>query len=97
MYDIRGVSQGFIKVYSAIRSQNVCFGVVKSPIRYQRIGVIQGSKTGPFFVIYLSDFARMCSDEESILCAEDTVLVYVRTTLDELTDHINSRLRNKQL
>ena len=31
---------------------------------------------------------------ESILNADDTVLVYVGTNLEELTDHVNIRLRN---
>ena len=46
------------------------------------------------FYIYSSDFARMCSNDESILYAEDTVLVYVETNLEELIDHVNNRLRN---
>ena len=71
------------------------YDTVKSSIRCQELGVIQGSKTGPlFFDIYSSDFARMCSNDESILYADDTVLVYVGTNLEELTDHVNNRLRN---
>ena len=54
-----------------------------------------GNKTGPlFFDIYSSDFARMCSNEENILYADDTVLVYVGINLEELTDHEHNRLRN---
>ena len=34
----------------------------------------------------------MHDDDESILYADDTVLVYVGTTLEEHTDHVNSRL-----
>ena len=30
----------------------------------------------------------MCSNDESILYADDTVLVYVGTTLEKLTDHV---------
>ena len=57
--------------------------------RYPRL------KTGPlFFDIYSSDFARMFSNDESILSADDTVLVYVETKLEELTDQVNNRLRN---
>ena len=71
------------------------YDTVKSSIRCQELGVIQGSKTGPlFFDIYSSGFSHMCSIDESIIYADDTVLVYVGTTLEELTDHVNSRLRN---
>ena len=35
----------------------------------------------------------MCSNDESILYAEDTVLVYVGTSLEMLTEHVKSRLR----
>ena len=35
----------------------------------------------------------MCSNDESILYADDTVLVYVGTSLEMLTEHVNSRLR----
>ena len=44
--------------------------------------------------IYSSDFARMCSNDKSILFADDTVLVYEGTKLDEITENINNRLRN---
>ena len=36
----------------------------------------------------------MCSNDESILYADDTVLVYLATNLEELTNHVNNRLRN---
>ena len=66
----------FIKAYFANTSQLVCYDPVKSTIRCQDTGVIQGSKTGPLFSdMYSSDFARMCSNDESILRVDDTVLV----------------------
>ena len=43
--------------------------------------------------MYSGDFARMCSNDESILCADDTVLVYVGTSLEMLTERVNSPLR----
>ena len=36
----------------------------------------------------------MCSNDESIVYADDTVLVYVVTNFEELTDHANNTLRN---
>ena len=47
-----------------------------------------------FFDIYSSDFSRMCSNDESMLFADDTVLVHVGTKLEEVTDHVIRRLRN---
>ena len=80
-YGTRGVSLDFIKAYFANGSQYVYFDTVKSAIRCQELGVIQGSKTGPlFFDMFSSDFARMCSNDESLLYADDTVLVYVGTS-----------------
>ena len=84
----------FIKAKYENRSQYVCCDAVKLSIRSQELGVIEGSKTGPlFFDIYFRDFASMCSRDESILYADDTMLVYVGTFLEMLTEHVNSRLR----
>ena len=46
-YGIRGISLDFIKAYFANRSQYVYYDTVKSSIRCQELGVIQGSNTGP--------------------------------------------------
>ena len=35
----------------------------------------------------------MCPNDESILNADDTVLVYVGTSLEMLTEHVNSQIR----
>ena len=57
--------------------------------RYPRL------KPGPlFFDIYSSVFPRMCSNDESKLYADGTVLVHAGTNLEELIDHVNGRLRN---
>ena len=68
------VNLDFIKAYFSKRLQYVYYDTAKSYIRYQELDFIQGSKTG-FLVsdIYSSDFARMCSDDESILYADDNV------------------------
>ena len=45
--------------------------------RYPRL------RTGPVLIdIYSSEFARMCSYDESMLYADDTVLVYVEQILE---------------
>ena len=57
-----------------------------------RSGSNSGFKNGPlFFDIYYSDFARLCSRDEIMLYVDDTVLVYVDKSLEELIDHINNR------
>ena len=72
----------------------MCYVVVKVFNRFKELGVVKGSKTGPmFFDINSSDVARMCSEDKSILYADDSVLVCVGTTLEELTDLVYSRLQ----
>ena len=83
--DKRGVSIGFIKAFFSYRSQFACYDAV--------LGAIQGSKTDTLFSNQHSgDVASMCSRDESILYADDTVHVYVGTSLKELTDHCNKIL-----
>ena len=71
----------------------MCYNAVKSCMKSQDLGVIQGSKIGPvFFYIYSSDFSSMCSRDESIPYADDTVLLYAGTSLEDFTDHVNNKL-----
>ena len=59
----------------------------------QNIGVVQGSKTGPLlFDIYSRDFDNIF-ENENILYADDTCLIYVGNDLARLVLHINARLR----
>ena len=59
----------------------MCYKVVKTPFRSQEIGVIQDFCQGS------KDVARICPNNEIILYADDNVLVYSGTTLEEHTDH----------
>ena len=73
----------------------MCYDSVKSGIKNHDLGVIQGSKIGPlFFDIHSSDFASMCARDESILYADDSVLLYVGTSLEEFIQHSNNRFRD---
>ena len=93
-FGIRSVRLDFIRTYLASTSQNVCYDAVKSSTRCQELVVIQGLKTCPlFFVKFSSDCSRMRSNDESIPYADNTVLMYVGTPFEELTDHANSRIR----
>ena len=61
----------------------------------QNLAVIQSSKTAPLFCdINYGDLASMCFRDGSILYADDTVLLFVAKSLEELTDHVDNRLRS---
>ena len=63
-YGISGVSLGFINAYYENRSQHVCYDAVKSLIRSQELGVIQGWTIGPlFFDICSHSFTQMCFND----------------------------------
>ena len=49
-----------------------------------------------FFDAYSSDFASMYFWDESILYADGIVHVFVGTSLEEVTDHVNNRLNSNQ-
>ena len=92
-YGVRGPALELIKSYFSGRRQSVCIKDVYSRVREQNLGVIQGSKTGPLlFDIYANDFNSLCHDDENILYADDTSLVYLGDDVGTLCDHVNSRL-----
>ena len=65
----------------------------KSETLEQGLGVIQGSKNGPlFFDIYSNDLNSLCAENECILFADDTCLIYIGDDLDSLVHHVNDRL-----
>ena len=92
-YGVRGSCYKFLESYFTDRKQYVLFGETSSTTKTQNLGVVQGSKTGPlFWDIYSSDFNSLCSDGENILYADDTVLVYVGGSIENLISHVNVRL-----
>ena len=92
-YGVRGMSYNFVASYFTNREQQVKYGSSLSSCRVQSLGVVQGSKTGPlFWDIYSADFNALCPGDESILYADDTCLVYVGDSLEELTNRANMRL-----
>ena len=59
----------------------------------QNIGVIQGSKNGPFFYdVYSNDLNNICNGE-NIMYADDTCLVFSGDNLNILTRQINDKLK----
>lgn len=92
-YGVRGESLDFIRSYFSSRRQFVNFNGIDSATLYQNLGVIQGSKCGPlFFDIYSKDMNNLLKDDENILYADDTTLVYSHHDLDFLTNHVNNKL-----
>ena len=92
-YGVRGVSLEFIKSYFTNRKHYVSYGGFNSRIMDQNIGVIQGSKNGPFFYdVYSNDMNSICNGQ-NIMYADDTCLVFSGDNLDILTRQINERLK----
>ena len=57
------------------------------------LGTIQGSKNGPrFFDIYSNDMNFLLNDNQNILYADDTAIVYVHENLNVLTELVNEKL-----
>ena len=72
----------FFKANFANRLQYACYDAFNSLFKCHELGVIKGLQSGQlFFDKFFIDFARMRSYD-------------VGTNLEELTDHVNSRLRN---
>ena len=58
----------------------------------QNLGTIQGSKNGPrFFDIYSNDMNYVLNDDQGVLYADDTALVYVGDS-NQLVLHVNEKL-----
>ena len=82
-----------MKSYFTNRQQCFVCGNKVKPTVEQNLGVIQGSKCGPlYYDIYTSDLAKICRDDEFVMFADDTCLVYAGDDLSSLTDQVNERL-----
>ena len=76
-YGVRGVGLNFIKAYFSDRKQFVSYNSCKSTTVQQKLGVIQGSKGGPlYFDIYSNEFCKLLGDNQYVLYADDTSIVY---------------------
>ena len=73
----------------------MCYDSVNSCVKNRCFESILGlNKRTVIYDKCSSDFASMCSRDEKKLYADHTVLVFVGTSLEELTEHVNNRLRN---
>ena len=60
----------------------------------QNLGVVQGSKCAPlYFDIYSNEFFHLCSNDDLILYADDTCLIFTSNDITFLTQHVNNKLR----
>ena len=92
-YGVRGPPLELIKSYFKDRTQSVNYGGISSNASTQSLGVIQGSRCGPlYYDVYSSDLKHLCSEEEFLMFADDTSLVYTGNDLPALTQHVNQRL-----
>ena len=92
-YGVRGTQLDFIKSYFSNRRQYVYYSGVKSGIIKQDIGTLQGSKNGPrFFDIYSNDINFLLNDDQNVLYADDTAIVYVHKDLNILINIVNEKL-----
>ena len=92
-YGVRGICLQFMKSYFEDRRQSVCVGGSTSETIEQEIGIIQGSRLGPLlFDIYSNDLNELCTENENIIYADDTCLVYSNDDLQLLTQIVNVKL-----
>ena len=89
---VRGKCIEFIKSFFNNRKHFVEYGGCSSEIVPQLLGVIQGSRNGPFFYdVYSNDLNSIC-EGANIMFADDTCLVFVGDNLSSLADRVNSKL-----
>ena len=83
----------FINSYFSERKEIIFHNGHYSQVREQELGVVQGSKNGPlFFDIYANDIKFLCSDDEYLMYADDTCLIYQDEDLHRLMNYVNGRI-----
>ena len=92
-YGVKNREYDLLKSYLTDRYQSVIFKDKVSQEESQIIGVVQGSKLGPLlYDAYSTDFNQLCSENEGIMYADDTCLVYVGEDLPALATHVYNKL-----
>ena len=86
---------GYQVIYQTEHNYYVMFNGVASDSRQIMYGVPQGSILGPLlFLIYINDFANICSSMQAILYADDTNVFISGRNIDEMIDKMNCELKN---
>ena len=92
-YGINGTCLELLRSYLTDRNQTVLYNNFRSTILNQELGVVQGSKLGPgLYDVYSNDFNFLCNDDECVLYADDTALVYVGNDFETLIEQVNEKL-----
>ena len=92
-YGVRGEAIKLLKSYLSRRLQYVCYDGFESERGLIECGVPQGSVLGPlFFLIYVNDMVRACSDLELVLFADDTNAFAKGSNPAELFQKVNRDL-----
>ena len=85
-YGIRGVAFDLFNSYLTNRKQYTSLDNLASSILSVNTGVPQGSVLGPFlFLVYVNDFPH-CTNCNTTLYADDTVLTIANSDLKKKTD-----------
>ena len=93
-YDIRGVAFDLFNSYLTNRKQYTSLNSLASSILSVNTGVSQGSVLGPFlFVVYMNDFPQ-CTNCNTTLYADDTVLTIANFDLTDLKKKTDIELNN---
>ncbi|XP_028966619.1 uncharacterized protein LOC114828079 [Galendromus occidentalis] len=83
-YGVGDKARGLIGSYLSDRMQSVQTATVKSPLLPITTGLPQGSLHGPIcFLIVINDLPKVCTGEVNIF-ADDTTVVYICDTREEL-------------
>ena len=92
-YGMRGVANDLLRSCLTDRKQFVSGGEFSSPQLNTDIGVPQGRVLGPIlFLIYTKDLSA-CSNFETAMCADDTVLTLLHNNVNCLQANLDHELR----
>ena len=92
-YGFRGMMSDYLKSYLQHRQQFIDFNGTNSDKIICNLGVPQGSILGPlFFNIYINDLDYYINDVDIVKYADDTVLSQLNSSLELLSEHMQSCL-----
>ena len=93
-YGVRGETAKLLESYLSRWMQYVCYGGFESEKGLVECRVPEGSVLGPlFFLIYVNDMVRACSDLDLVLFADDTNIFAKARNSDELFQKVNKGLQ----